>query len=226
MKKIRLALIIIVSAGILYFIGSIIKYSLKNSAHDFSYVNLDLEVHPEDSIYFSEVVKSNLVIQYTSKFKHYQYLSLYHYKDKYNLIVRKLADSPADLKSLFKLELAKSKPDVMVTYNMQEAYPFIYKIDVDRSHGANKDLIINGDHIEVLKHSKDSLLIHGNILDLAIGKKESYINELFYLQDETFFGKAINTELLLFNRDNKLYFYLIFPDGQQTVPKGILNEIR
>ncbi len=194
--------------------------------NDFSYVDLDLDVHPDDSIYFSEGTKSNLVIQYTSKFKHYQYLSLYYYKDKYNFIVRKLTDSPADLKSLFKLHFAKSKADVLVTYNMQEAYPFIYKIDVTRRHGLNNNLIINGDHIEVLKHTKDSLLIHGNILDLAIGKKESYVNEILYLQDETLFGKAINTELLLFNRDNKLYFYILFPEGQQTVPKGILKEIR
>ncbi len=229
MKKIRLVLIILVSAGVLYFIGSLvygITKSMGKKNHDFSYVDLSFDIHPDDSVYFSETTKSNLAIQYTSEFKHYQYLSLYSYRDKYNLIVRKLADTPADLKALFKLEFAKGKVDPGVTYNMQEAYPFIYKIDVDRPHGLNMNLFINGNHIEILKHNADSLWIHGNIIDLAIGKKGSYINEILYTEDETIFAKAVNTELLLFNRDNKLYFYILFPDGKQTVPKGILNEIK
>jgi|GEM_PF-4511873 len=230
MKKIRLVLIILASAGILCFMGFILNriaiHSGKNNLMDFSIKDVSFSAHPDDSIYFTEAVKSDLVVQYTSKSKHYQYISVYRYKGKYNLIVRKLSDNPSDLKSLFKVQAAKNTADLFVSYSMQGNPPFTYKIDVQRIHDANTNLTINGDHIEVLKHTKDSLLIHGNILDLAIGKKGSYVNEVLYMEDDLLPKRSINTELLIFNRDNKLYFYILFPDSQQTVPKGILNEIR
>ncbi|AEA43729.1 hypothetical protein [Fluviicola taffensis] len=229
MKKRRLILIVLLSAVSLYYIGSFLYVFIvytEKSNNDFSYVDKTLKMSFEDSSYFTENTKSQLAIQYSGQYKKLHYFSLYRYKKNYNFIIRKLSDNTTNLKNNFKVVHAKNQNDGLVTYDLNESYQFIYKVDIDRSHGPNKNLIIDGKNIEVLKHTKDSLLIHGNIYDLSIGKKDEYVNEGLYMQDETFFRTAINTELLIFNRDDKLYFYILFPDGQQIVPKGILNEIR
>lgn len=229
-KKIRIILVITGLAYLVYFFGSImyssIKYLNKKNTNDFSYVKKSFKVPVKDSMYFSNKLMQNLQVIYSSQFNDTRYLAFYTYLNKFNLVVRQLSVEKGNLFHLYKPILKKSSTDVLVRYDIEEMLPFLYKIDIERRNGANRQLMIDGESIEILKHTEDSLLIHGKFYSFSIGYSQHFVSEGLYLQDETFFRKPIDVELLIFNREDQLFEYVLFPIGNQSLPKKLIKEIR
>jgi len=229
-KKLRILLIILSSGYLLYFLGTII-WSLsgtitKRPPRDFSYVEKKISITDTDSLYFSRNLISNLSVDYTCEYTDGRYLTSFIYLNKYKFIVRKLNNKPVNLLMNYKPIFEKNTTDLRIKYDIEEVLPFIYKVDVERNNFDNKNTIIDGEHVEVLKNTEDTLLIHGKIYDISIGTHNNYVNEGLYLQDETFYRRPIEMELLIFNRKDGLFCHILFPLTHTTVPNGLIEKLK
>jgi hypothetical protein len=163
----------------------------------------------EDSVNFSNETLKNISLLFSKQYSQLNHISFYNYKGKYNLLVRNLSSDSVDLEKLYKIIFCKNTTDKFIAYGIEESDIFSYKIALNRKHGPNKHILIEGDNVKVLFRSKDTLQIRGDFYNVSLGKEGSYVNEGIYLNDESFFGKPVELEISFFNRLNGLNLFVV-----------------
>jgi hypothetical protein len=230
-KKIKWYILIICSACLICFTGSIFWEIINDIAsgkgrNDLDKVKIDFKMHQEDVAGFCSETNNNLLVEYTKNFDGMNHFSLFIYKKDLRMILRNISSYKADLERFYNISFASTKVDTRIGYDVEELGGVNYKVALSRAHKVNTDLILDGEHIVVLKHNKDTLQIHGEFYNISFGKKDNYVNEGLYIQDESFLNKPVEMELLLVNKSNGLNLLLVFSDQQMKIQEGITNELK
>jgi hypothetical protein len=227
--KMKTRIIIIVCMVIFflyYFISTIItgfSISANHKPEYFNYVKKSIDLNKKDSALIDDNLFSSISNMYTSSFSDSLYLSYIKFDDKSGIIIRKLK-SHEDLSKVH-IEMNGKKTDLMITYDLEEIAPFNYMIDIKRKFPSIRRLYLEGDEMKILKRSKDTILITGKLINLAVASKNLQVHDGIYLQDETVFKSPIFTKILFVNQKESLYLYLCFANKQKSLSSSQFSKL-
>jgi len=230
MKKTTLFILIAFGVFVIYSLTTVflnlISVTQNNKNFKLDYVKKTIDLEPSDSLIVGNYLNGQIQELYTSRFKDGSYLSYISFNDNSVLVIRKLKKQLKDLKKI-KIDLNKeTETNDLIGYDIEEVFPFNYRIDMDRANTYINRIVVSDENVSLLKQDENEILMTGMLSEMSFNSTKTKVHEYLNLQDETFYSKAKNSNILVVNKLKNTYLYLVVFDKKRDIANKLMSKLR